>query len=190
MGSVDTGVNDVGAGTGTSSVVISVGTATGALAGDTGKTPGSRGLGDIGLLLELSKVGLDNGILLDVVDLCTISISKFHVEIAAAYTRQVAEQVDNVISHVSRETTEATEFVDVSGVLPEKLQGVVDQSIKVLVLHLDNVTSRDGSASTGNDDWRRQGKSHWQKRDEKRELHGECRSKNDVVGARIDGNWY
>ena len=133
---------------------------------------------------------MDNGILLDIVNLSTVNISKSNVEIATAYTRQVAEQVHNVISHVSGETTEATEVVDMSGILPEKLQGIVDDSLKVLVLHLDDVASWNGSASTGNDDWRRQGKSHWQKRDEKRELHGECRSKNDVDGAKVDGNCY
>lgn len=167
VGSVDTSVDDVGAGTGTSSAVIGVGSATAALAGDTGKTPSSRGLGDIGLLLNLSKVGLDNGILLDVVNLCIVSISNPMLKLAGTYTGQVAEQVNNVISHVSRETTKTTEVVDMSGVLLEKLQSGVDEVLKVLVLHLDNVASWDGSASTGNDDWRRQGKSHWQKRDEK-----------------------
>lgn len=76
VGGVDTSVDDIDAGTGTSSAVISVGATTGALARDTGKTPGSRGLADIGLLLKLSEVGLDNGILLDVVNLRTVSISK------------------------------------------------------------------------------------------------------------------
>jgi hypothetical protein len=164
---LNTRVDNVSAGTCTSSAVVSVRGGTTALAGDTSETPGRRGLGDVGLLLDFSEVGLDNSILLDVVDLKPYQQPPiFHVELSITYTGQVAEQLNNVISHVSRETAETTKLVDMSGVLPEKLQGSVDEVVKVLVLHLDNVSSWDGSTSAGNDDWRRQGKSHWQKGDE------------------------
>lgn len=67
----DTSVNDVGAGTGASRVVVGVGSTTLVLVRDAGKTPGRRSLSNVGLLLEvqLAKIGPDNGILLNVVDL-------------------------------------------------------------------------------------------------------------------------
>lgn len=96
-----------------------------------------------------------------------VSASTDNVGKPIAYTGKVAEQLNNVISDISGKTTEATELVDMRGVLLEKLQSSVDEVLKVLVLELDNVPSWDGSASTGNDDWRRKGKSHWQKGEEK-----------------------
>lgn len=92
-----------------------------------------------------------------------VSAKTRNIRKSIAYTGEVAEQLNNVISDISGETTETTELVDVSGVLLEKLQSSVDEVLKVLVLELDNVPSWDGSASTRNDDWRRKGKSHWQK---------------------------
>ena len=75
MGSGDTSVNDIGASTSAGRVIVGVGADTLGLVGDTTKTPGRRRLSDVGLLLEvdLAQVGLDNGILLDVVDLYYIS---------------------------------------------------------------------------------------------------------------------
>lgn len=73
MVDLDTGVDDVSAGALTTAGVVGVRGGAAALAGDTGETPRSRGLGGVSLLLELNldtKVGLNNGILLDVVDLC------------------------------------------------------------------------------------------------------------------------
>lgn len=75
MVDLDTSVDDVRAGSFTTAGVVGVRCGATALAGDTGETPRSRGLGGVSLLLELSlntKVGLDNGILLDVVDLCML----------------------------------------------------------------------------------------------------------------------
>jgi hypothetical protein len=74
VGGVDTCVDDVHAGTGTGTAIVGVGGSSclAGLVGDTRQTPGGRGLSNIGLLLEvleLAKVRLDNGILLNVVDL-------------------------------------------------------------------------------------------------------------------------
>lgn len=79
VGGVDTSVDDVGAGTGTGSAVVGVGGTATALAGNTRETPGGTRLGDVGLLLErglveLSQVGLDDGILLNVVDLYPVRV--------------------------------------------------------------------------------------------------------------------
>ena len=75
MSSGDTSVNDIGASTSAGRVIVGVGADTLGLVGDTTKTPGRRRLSDVGLLLEvdLAQVGLDNGILLDVVDLYYVS---------------------------------------------------------------------------------------------------------------------
>lgn len=72
VGGGDTSVDDVGASTSTCSAVIGVGRGTGSRMGDTTKTPGSRRLSDVGLLLErlrYAKVGLDNSILLNILNL-------------------------------------------------------------------------------------------------------------------------
>lgn len=72
MVDLNTGIDDVRAGAFTTAGVVGVRGSAPALAGDTGETPRSRGLGGVSLLLELNldtKVGLDNGILLDVVNL-------------------------------------------------------------------------------------------------------------------------
>ena len=62
VGGVDTSVNDVGAGAGTARVVVGVGGRASVPVGETGKTPGSTSLGDVGL-------GGEDGVLLDVLDL-------------------------------------------------------------------------------------------------------------------------
>jgi hypothetical protein len=164
MSGVDTGVNDVGAGPGTSGAVIGVGSATTGLVRDSSKTPSGRRLCDIGLLLEvhvreLAKVSLDNGILLDVINLEFISDLKLLCSTCTTYTRQVAEQLNNVVSHISRKSTESAELVDVGRVLPEKLESAVDKGLKVFVLHLDDVPSGNGRTSTGNYDGSRKGKN-------------------------------
>jgi hypothetical protein len=74
VSSRDTSVNNIGAGVGTRGAVIGVRSATTGCVRDASKTPSGRRLSNIGLLLELAKVGLDNGILLDVVDLKYLSI--------------------------------------------------------------------------------------------------------------------
>ena len=162
-------VNDIGASTGASRVVVGVGCATLALVRDTSKAPGRRRLGYVGLLLEvrLAKVGSNNSVLLNVVDLYCVSILEDHIRGRKAYTREVAKQLNNVISHISRETTESSELVDMSRVLLENLQGSVDEVLKVLVLHLDDPSSGDRSAGTGNDDRGGKGKSHRQKCEKK-----------------------
>jgi hypothetical protein len=71
---VDTCVDDVHTGTGTGTAVVGVGGSSclAVLVGDTRQTPGGGRLSNVGLLLEvleLAKVGLDDSILLNVVDL-------------------------------------------------------------------------------------------------------------------------
>jgi hypothetical protein len=74
---VNTSVDDIGAGTGTGGAIIGVGSGTTGYVRDTSEAPSGRRLGNIGLLVEvrgvglreLAQVGLDNSILLDVVDL-------------------------------------------------------------------------------------------------------------------------
>jgi hypothetical protein len=113
--------------------------------------------------MRLAKVGLYNSILLNVVDLYHVSIGYISLQDQKAYTGQVAEQLNNVVGHISRETTKSGELVDVGWVLLENLQGDVDEVLEVLVLHLDNPSSWNRSASTGNNDWSGKGKSHRQK---------------------------
>ena len=67
MGGQDTSVNDVGADTLTSAVVVDVGAGGQGSVRDTAKTPGRAGLGDVG-------VDGDNGILLNVLDLFYLSV--------------------------------------------------------------------------------------------------------------------
>lgn len=81
VGGRDTSVDHVGARVGTSRAVIAVGCATTVDMRDTGKTPSRGGLGDVGLLLKVlnnalnaAKVGLDDGVLLDVVNLYFINV--------------------------------------------------------------------------------------------------------------------
>ena len=72
VGGDNAGVDDVGASTRTCGAVVGVGSGTTSSVGDTSEAPGRRGLGDVCLLLErlrYAKVGLDNGILLNVVNL-------------------------------------------------------------------------------------------------------------------------
>lgn len=156
VGGGDTSVDDVGASTRTGSAVVGVGRGTTSDVGDTTKTPGSRGLSDVGLLLERlrgAKVGLDNGILLDVVN-----------------TLHVAESLDNVVGNLSRETTKGAELVDVRRVLLDDLQGSGDEVVEVVGLqvvpHLDNVLSGDGSTLTRNNDWGREGHCQRQESDD------------------------
>jgi len=91
------------------------------------------------------------------------------------YTLHVADGVDDVVSHLSGETTESGELVDVGRVLLDDLQGSVDEVVEVVGpqvgLHLDNVLSRDGSALTGNNDWGRKGHCQRQKCGDECELH-------------------
>lgn len=72
VGGGNAGVDDVRASTRTCGAVVGVGSGTTSSVGDTSEAPGRRGLGDVCLLLErlrYAKVGLDNGILLNVVNL-------------------------------------------------------------------------------------------------------------------------
>lgn len=72
----NTSVNHVGASSGTSAAVVGVRGATTAGVRDTSKTPSGGGLCDVGLLLDLNltEVGLNDGILLNVVNLFLMSL--------------------------------------------------------------------------------------------------------------------
>jgi hypothetical protein len=70
---LDTGVNNVDAGTGASSAVVGVGSGSLGGVGDATKTPGGGALGHQGALLDLTEAGLDNSILLDGLDLFCVS---------------------------------------------------------------------------------------------------------------------
>lgn len=82
VGGVDTSVDDVHASVGTGSGVVDVRGGTLGHVGNAAETPGSTSLGRVGLLLQgeglggvsLSPVGLDNGVLLNVLNLCGISV--------------------------------------------------------------------------------------------------------------------
>lgn len=63
-------------------------------------------------MLKFTKVGLNNSILLDIFN-----------------TREAAEELDNVVAHVSGKTTEVSKRVDVGRVFLEKLQGTIDKSL-------------------------------------------------------------
>lgn len=104
--------------------------------------------------LKLAKVSLDNSILLDVFNLARVSIERSKAS-DIAYTGKVADQLNNVVSHISRKATELAEAIDVGRVLLQELECGVDEVLEVLVLHLDDVSSRNGRASTGNDHGRR-----------------------------------
>jgi hypothetical protein len=167
VGGGDTSVDYVDAGTLTSGGVVGIGSGASLAVdvGDTRQAPGGRALSGVGPLLDavnLAKVGLDNGILLDVFDLLIISICVSKID-QYAYTWEIADQVNNVVSHVGGESTEVTKLVDMSGVLLEKLQGSVDELLKFLVLALDNVASGNGGSCAGNDHWCRSCKCQRQK---------------------------
>lgn len=69
---LDTSVDDVRARVGTGSAVVDVGRRARVGLGDTGKTPGSRALGNVGLLLKrrrLAELGGDVSVLLNVLNL-------------------------------------------------------------------------------------------------------------------------
>lgn len=89
------------------------------------------------------------------------------------YTGKEAEKVDNVISDLSSEAAKVTELVHVRRVLLQELQSILNQGVEVLVLELDNVSSGDREAITGNDEWRwfwdgcRESESQRQKCEEK-----------------------
>ena len=120
MSSVDTSVDDVNTCARSSSAVICVGGSTGTLVGDTTETPCSRRLSCVGPLLDildLAKVCPDDRVLLDVGD-----------------TRKCLEKLDDVIVDLCRESGETLELVDVSGILRKKLQGILKNSLEVLVL--------------------------------------------------------
>jgi hypothetical protein len=70
---LDTGVNNVDTGSGTSSAVVGVGSGSLVGVGDASKTPGGGALGHQGALLDLTEAGLDNSILLDGLDLFCVS---------------------------------------------------------------------------------------------------------------------
>lgn len=125
VGGRDTGVDYVDAGTLTAAGVIGVGSAASLAVDvrDPGQTPGRRALSGVGPLLDavnLAKVGLDNGILLDIINLQRISMYVSEM-CRNSYTREVADQLDDIVCHISGEATEATEVVDVGRVLPENL---------------------------------------------------------------------
>jgi hypothetical protein len=123
---------------------------------DTGETPGRGALGSVRLLLEslkLAQVGLDNSILLNVLNLLELAYACSTLS-WITYTRKVADQLNDVITHVSSKATEVAKTIDVSWVLLKKLQGGVEV-LEVLVLHFDDVTTGDGGSSTGNDHWSR-----------------------------------
>jgi hypothetical protein len=69
VGGVDTGVNDVDTGVSSRRGVVSVRRSTLVDVRDTAETPGGGALGDIGALLDGAEVGLDDGILLNVLNL-------------------------------------------------------------------------------------------------------------------------
>jgi hypothetical protein len=167
VGGGDTSVDYVDAGTFTSAGVVGV-RRTASLevdVGDTGQAPCRRALSGVGPLLDavdLAKVGLDNGILLDVFDLFMVSICVSNID-RYAYAGEIADQVNNVVSHVGGESTKVTKLVDMSGVLLEKLQGSVDELLEFLVLALNNVASGNGGSCAGNDHWCRSCKCQRQK---------------------------
>lgn len=159
----DTSIDDVHAGARSSRGVVGVGSGSRVGVGDAAETPGSRRLGGVRLLLEsvldLTEVGLDDCVLLDVVD-----------------TRKVLEDLDDVVAHLSGETTKVTELVDMGRVLLENLQSSLEEVLEVLVLQLDDVLSRDGSTSARLKNRSRESSSQsWQERKEESELHdGGC----------------
>jgi hypothetical protein len=69
VGGVDTGVDDVDTSSGSSGRVVSVRRSTLADMRDTAETPGGGALGDVGALLDGAEVCLDDGILLNVINL-------------------------------------------------------------------------------------------------------------------------
>lgn len=155
----DTSINDVNAGARSSRGVVGVGGGSRVGVGDAAETPGSRRLSGVCLLLEgsleLTKVGLDDSVLLDVVN-----------------TREVLEKLDDVVAHLSGEATEVAELVNVGRVLLENLQSRLEEGLEVLVLQLDNVLSRDGSTGARLKDRSRESSSQsWQEREEECELH-------------------
>lgn len=126
-------------------------------------------MSDVRLLLQGSRgteVGSDDSVLLNVFDLLTVSTIYWYWA-RRTYTRQDAEQLDDVISQISSKTAEVAELVDMVGVLLENLQGGGDDVVKVSAAQSDNVLSRNGSTSTGNDEWGGQSEDNWQECEKK-----------------------
>lgn len=135
VGGIDTGVDDIRAGVGTATVIIDVAGGSKGLGGDTSQTPGSRTLSEVGTVLELyrlGQVGLNNGVLLNVVN-----------------EGEIGEDFDNVIGDLGRETLVFAKAVDVLGTLGEDLQGLLDNVLEGIILHLDDVFAGDCMACAG-----------------------------------------
>jgi hypothetical protein len=137
---LNTSVDDVDAGTGTSRSIVSVRSRSLAHVGDTAETPRSTSLSGVGPLLDGAKVGLDDGVLLDVVDLV-----------------KLLESLDDVIGDVGRETTVLAKAVPVLGSLGQQADSVLDEVLCSVALHLDNVASGNGVTSARGDNWGRKG---------------------------------
>lgn len=167
----DSGVDDIHTCVCSGGAVVGIRTATASLVGDASKTPSGRRLSDVCLLLDvlnLTKVGLDNSILLDVFD-----------------TWENTEELNNVIAHLSSEPAKASKLVNMGRILLEKLQSTLDEILQVLILQLDNVLSRNWGTCTGceqwswNRSWSSIGQS-WQEREEESELHDGCNWRRSV----------
>lgn len=104
----DTSVDDVHTGTRSSRGVVGVGSGSRVGVRNAAKTPGSRRLSGVRLLLEgslnLTKVSLDDSVLLDVIN-----------------TGKVLKELDDVVAHLSGEATEVAELVNMGGILLENL---------------------------------------------------------------------
>jgi hypothetical protein len=74
MRGVDSSVDNINTSTSTGSAIVGVRGDSLSDVGNAAKTPGGGALGDIGALLHISKVGLHDGILLNVFDLVGVSM--------------------------------------------------------------------------------------------------------------------
>lgn len=159
VSSGNTSINDVDTGARSCRGVVGVGCGSWVCVGDAAETPGSRRLSGVRLLLKRSvdftKIGLDDCVLLDVVN-----------------TGKVLEELDNIVAHLSSETTEVAKLVDMGRVLLENLKGSLEDGLEVLVLQLDDILSRNWSTGARLENRSRESSSQsWQKRKEESELH-------------------
>ena len=133
MVDINAGINNIGAGTLTSAIVVSVGLTTGLVARDAGKTPRS-------IVLLSSSLDGDDSVLLNVLDL--FLLASFVNPSRVTHIRIVLELLNLILLQSSSKAIEAL-GVGVIGISLDGRHSRRDRSSPNATLHLDNVLAID-----------------------------------------------
>ena len=141
MVGLNASVNDIGTGSGTSAIIVTVCGRAGARVRETGKAPGGIALGDGG-------GDMSHGILLDVLDLCDCQSNRLPLRAWCCFATHVGiitELLDLLLSQARRESADVV--IHEVGLGRDRCNSLVNHlrgdAVLGGLLHLDNVLALD-----------------------------------------------